>query len=547
VKRDLDTVVQPKENDNNLREASSDINPVSGPVMAGDVSLNTSEPLDRVKPPVKRSWSNNKIMIAVCLLLATSFIYSLWLNSNQSIVENQPTLVALKFEHSELDKAKAIKISIANQPKFDVLFAQDKIKNQALFDSPFRTWKVLADKPSTWVLATRLYDINNGGVLRFHIQGKYRGWEGHIFAVNQSDRIEQLNQLLRLLVDSEFLTIKSEHAALAKLTALHNKASDNSLIAYQLTKQNYELGYLDRATALANMMLESKPSELDFGLLHLLKTKIVLRNTNWQSASSNITAALKVFNELNLPHLESQALIQQSWYEVHNNNYPQIRKSLNFAINKARVANEPLQEMLAHLIQSSLASKDNQPVLMRNELDSAKQLFELHQLAEEHQIPVLYTLAAAANSPEERISHYIAILERPFSPLYSRRFYYAAENVRNAFIEKQQWNKAAASIKPWQRRSFISLTEAHIAFAKLEMAIGVQAAIQAFRRAQIDYDLQDALYAALLLLRHAEQGANVANPSKYIDYIKQNANHRWLRDNKLELEKLSILKDVTAL
>jgi hypothetical protein len=32
--------------------------------------------------------------------------------------------------------------------------------------------------------------------------------------------------------------------------------------------------------------------------------------------------------------------------------------------------------------------------------------------------------------------------------------------------------------------------------------------------------------------------------SDYIDYIKQNANHRWLRDNKPALEKISLLKGV---
>jgi hypothetical protein len=183
---------------------------------------------------------------------------------------------------------------------------------------------------------------------------------------------------------------------------------------------------------------------------------------------------------------------------------------------------------------------------MRNELESARQLFEMHQLADEHQIPMLYALAAAAETAEEKLSHHLTILERPFSPLYSQKFYYSAEKVRNTYIEKKLWEKATGSIKLWQRRSFVALTKSHIAFAKQDKVNGIRAAVQAFRYAQIDFELQDALYAALLLLQHKEQGGDIINPSQYIDYIKQNADHRWLRDNKPALEKLSLLKDVAA-
>jgi len=490
------------------------------------------------------SWVPNTSVLIIGLLLGASLIYALWL-STQTSVPKQRTLVTLAFDQKGTYPVNAIENFIRKNQQFNLQVTSKGITNQALFDSPFLTWKAETKTSDSLVLATRFYDVKNGCVLRFHIQGMYRGWQGYVFSATQHETIEQLTQLIELLADSEYFSVKSEHLALSKLNFLHNSVAENSLITFQLIKSNYELGYLDRATALADTLLESMPNRLNLGLLHLLKSKIILRNTNWKSAKSSITEALKAFNILNLPHLESLTRIDEAWYEVHNNNYPQIRKSLNFAISKARIAEEPLQEMLAHLIQSSLASKDNQPVLMRNELESARQLFEMHQLADEHQIPMLYTLAAAETA-EEKLSYYLTILERPFSPLYSQRFYYSAEKVRNSYIEKKLWEKATSSIKLWQRRSFVSLTKSRIAFAKQDKVSGIQAAIQAFRHAQIDYELQDALNAALFLLEHKEQGADVMNPSKYIDYIKQNANHRWLRDNKSVLDKLSLLKGVTA-
>ena len=154
-------------------------------------------------------------------------------------------------------------------------------------------------------------------------------------------------------------------------------------------------------------------------------------------------------------------------------------------------------------------------------------------------------MAAAADSSKGRLLHYAAILERPFSQLYSKRFYYAAEALRDASIAQQLWDAASASIKPWQRRSFKALSKAHIAFAKQNNAAALESAIQAFRYAQIDYNLQDALNAALLLLQRTKEKGELTNSSEYIDYIKQNANHKWLRDNEPVLNKL-LLKDVAA-
>ncbi len=508
--------------------------------------LNTSEITAYAPPQLKQSSLSNKMVLLFSLLLVTSMIYVLWLNSEPNTETKQGTLITLAFEHKTPHQVDVIKDSLKIHQQLNVTFAPPVVKNQSLFDSPFVTWQTLAKESNdTWVLATRLYDTDNGGVLRFHIQGVYRGWQGHIFAVSQGERVEQFNQLLTLLADSEYFSVESEQAALTKLTLLHATTNENILITHQLIEKNYQLGYLDRAAALTDTLLESEPNKVDLGLLHLLKTKIVLRNTNWQSASSNISTAFKTFDELNLPHLESLARIQQAWYEVHDNNYPQIRQSLNIAINKARKANEPLQEMLAHLIQSSLASKGHQPVLMRNELDSATKLFELHHLGEEHQIPIFYTLASATLTLEEKVSHYLSIQSRPFSPLYRDKFYYSAKFLRDTFIENKQWEEAIATIKPWQSKSFVYLSEAHIALAKQQISMGIQAAVKAFRRAQIDYDLQDALNAALLLLQHEQQGTDSDSSSEYIDYIKQNASHKWLRDNKPMLEKLSLFKGVS--
>lgn len=494
----------------------------------------------------KRLWLSLALVVSITLMVA------FWFGPDQQPSHTQRTLFVLESNHHNNTLAQSIKTAISDHGQLNITAPSGKVKNQTLFDSPFRTWQTLVNitnPPNSWVLATRQYPLEKGAVLRFHIQGEHRGWQGYIFDVTQTGRIEQLNQLLDILADSQYFSVKSNHAALAQLTLLHSASPNNLLINHQLVKMHYESGELDRATALAETQLDLVEHplnhSLDQGLLHLLKAKINMRNDNWVGARLSIDKANQLFGDLNLPQLESLARIQAAWVLYVNKDRRGSMQSLNLAASKARIANEPLQEVQAHLIQSFLAGKVHQDELMHTQLDLAKQLILLHQLGDEHKSPVFFNLARSAPSVDEALPHYLAILALPFSPLYSNYFYTAAERIRETYIAKQQWLQAIETIKPWQRASFAELTRARVAFAKQDQATGIQTATLAFRRAQIDHAQIDALDAALLLLQHIKQDDNLSGTAEYVAYIKQNARHRWLEINQPALEKLALLQDVT--
>jgi len=111
-------------------------------------------------------------------------------------------------------------------------------------------------------------------------------------------------------------------------------------------------------------------------------------------------------------------------------------------------------------------------------------------------------------------------------------------HVRNINIKAKQWQSALDSIRDWQRPSFTSLTKAHVAFAQNNWQAGVEQGLNAFRQAQVDYQLQDALDAALLLLQNETAQKNLPNAEEFSDYIKQNATHSWLDQNKTQLAGL---------
>jgi DNA-binding winged helix-turn-helix (wHTH) protein len=482
---------------------------------------------DNVNVGEKKDYGLMMLLLSIFLIFSAFFLYDPIFNSDQH--QDKPLLIALTSDIADFtSKNEQLKVEL--QP--------DEFKSQVLFDSPFRTWSAVTDNSEAWVLATRSYDIEQGEVLRFQLQGQNRGWHGYIFSLNQAETYKQLNNLLTILSGSQYFSVQSDHDALSQLTLVHNANPQNFLIAHQLVKLHIELNYLDRATALVNTLLESEETPLKLGIFNLLKAKITMNNDNWQSAQTSIEAAIKTFDALELPQLQSLANIASAWVWYSNKNVKRSIQSLDLAAHQARLAGEPLQEVQAHLLQSFLAGKTNQQALMHTQQDLAQQLIKLHKLDDVHQVPFIYNFAWYAQSREERLLHYSSILTFPYTPYYRNEFYTAAESVRNINIIKKQWIKAIASIKPWQRDSFVLLTRAHVAFAKQEWLVGIDTAIKAFRSAQLNYILEDALDAALLLLQHQAQGSRGGNPSEYISYIEQNANHRWLRQNKSALEKV---------
>ena len=424
---------------------------------------------------------------------------------------------------------------------------EDNRAYQGLYDSPYRTWQTLVSRPDTWLLATKRYVAEQDAVLRFQLQGARRGWHGYIVATDDTSATRELRQLLALLDGSDYFTVASDQAALAQLTLLQNTHPQNPLISRQLVKLYFELGYLDRATALAETLLTQADKLLEQGLLHLLKVRSNTNNNNWQAGRDSAEQAYRIFSELQLPHLVARTQIQMAWVSYYYQDRRRSMQLLNQSASNGRTAKEPLQEVQAHLLQSFLASKIGLNELMHTQLDLARQLISLHQLDDEHLIPVTYNLAWAAPTLEAALPHYLALLESPFSRLYRGEFYTAADKVRKAYIKTRQWQNALDSIKPWQRASYAALTRAHVAFAREDWTAGLEAGRQAFRQARVDFSRRDALDAALLLLQNAERGAELPNAAEYVGYIRQNASQRWLSQNRQSLAELAALKDVGAL
>ena len=215
--------------------------------------LNSNLANDKLSADTETESSFRKAFTSLLFVIAVLLIYGGWLAWQAYTILPKNKLVTLTFEQ---DSKFSKQIATPNR-LFSIKFIDDHKLNQRLFDSPFTTWKMLTTEPETLVIGGRLYRVNNGDVLRFHIQGKHRGWQGYLYSKTTAELEKQLNQLLTALADTDYFAVKSEPIALAKLTILNNLHPNNLLISYQLMQLNYELGYLDRALALIDTQLNA--------------------------------------------------------------------------------------------------------------------------------------------------------------------------------------------------------------------------------------------------------------------------------------------------
>jgi len=481
-----------------------------------------------------------RVTIFALVLSVVFVLYQYLPNNLQNPASAKPSVTLLSLTQSTDDKSfnevSALLTSSNNIKLFSKNKTSQQLSGQALFNSPFRTWKTYSTSEHQLFLSYKLYPLDGKAkgetALRFYLQGKYRGWQGYIVGKTHTSLTTQLTQLLDSVQPTAYFSLKSSTAALAELTLLLNKQPNNLLLKQQLIQIHYELGNYDLASALVDNELTRQQHILNIGILHLLKVDISARNSNWQTAEKHIGRALSTISELNFPQLESNVLIQAAWVSFVNRDYRQTIRYLNAAANKARVAGEPLQEVKAHLTQSFMASKTKQTALMHSHLDLAKQLIEVHQLNDEHQVSVLSYMSWSSKIVSEELTYNLEILATPFSEQYKYNFYLAADFVRQELIKQKRFEEALKSIKPWQRLSFATLTRAQVAFAQEQWLSASKLAVEAFTAARIDHENYDALDAALLLVRLKKELPESFKISEYIDYISHKPNKRWSRINK---------------
>ncbi len=483
---------------------------------------------------VKREFRTNHLIfiiaVTVVVLLASLIIFS----SQQNTVPKQ-NLIFTSSAQSQND-ISALK-TVLNDT-YSMSSPVMETTAQQIFDSPFHTWQRLKQSDTDLIFAFKLFPSGDSKVVRFHIQGKQRGWQGYLHLTDNKHQSE-FEQLIKALKESNYFQVTSDNTALAELTLLGDKYPNNKLIQMQLIAFHIEFGNYDFASALADKYLATT-SNLNQGLLYLYKAKSTMENEQWHATKNHLTNALAIFTQLELAQLEAHALIEFAWVHYIENTPIDIMGSLNKAARKARESNEPILELKARLLHAYLASKLKQFDVMHTQLDNAENLLQLHNITQHHKLPIYSTLAWSKKEKQDALPYYSQLITQPYAPLYKGILYNAARHVREINIKLNKWQDAEASLKPWQRASFQHLTHAHIAFAQGNTQLGFEHATHAFNQAQVEHHLIDALDAALLAISHSTNSDSNDQLSELKDFISQNATNKWINQNKTQLDTLNL-------
>ena len=509
--------------DNPATEADAD----TKDKMPGDFDPNESKKnKNKSQTSSFSKWALTGILAFVLLF---SLGYRVWVDkAGQELTANQDGLL----------EQNIYQVTFANN-ELGLLLSNTELAPQHLFDSPYSSWQQISKTETSRLLALKYYSSGEKVVLRFHLQGKYRGWQDYILADSKVQANNKLNDFLRLLGSSQYLSLESQRGATAELLVLINQVPEHFLFNHQLIKQYEIIKELDRSSALMEQMLATEQNKLEKGLLLLTKIELDMANQNWPLAKQSARDSAQIFEQLALPQLESLALTQSAWPFLVEEAFLAGMQVLNQAASKARVSNEPLQEVSAHLIQSFIASKSGHTELMHTQLGLARELITLHRLGQEHMVPVHYNLAWIGKSDNSSAQHFQSILDLPFSIQYESYFYIAAEKLRDDYIKKQDWQMAQTYIMDWQRQSFQSLSQAKILFAKGEQDEATETAIKAYRQAQMEHHKLDSLEAALAILQFQQTPVQASVYKEYSTFIRQNATRRWLQQNRASLDALN--------
>ena len=275
--------------------------------------------------------------------------------------------------------------------------------------------------------------------MRFHVQGAARGWQDYLVVDDSQQGATRLTALVDALRSSDYFSVHNDHQAYVSLTQLDSLQDEmlHTLIERQKVRLLYLLNEHELAEQVAQRSMETVSDPLQRGLLLLEKAQNLMFLNRWTEVGQEITESDQLFASLGLTHLQAAAALEQAWAHFANQTFRQGIEVLNGAATKARVSNEPLLEVTAHMRLAFLASKANLPELMHAQTNLAKELIDLHQLAEEHRVLLHYNQAWAEGMEEQALPHYQRILDMDYTSQYSLYFYSAARIVAEITLNKK--------------------------------------------------------------------------------------------------------------
>ncbi len=492
---------------------------------------------DNTQTKVRNYWSY-ALIISVMLFITVVVTFQ-----STSITENQSTLKKIAYipiatmqsdENINLDNLK-----LDDNEHFDFT-ALTHITTADFQNTIELKYRNLAPKHPI-ILTAQVRQYNQQSYIDFLVKGPFADWQGQLSGVSTDEVMKNLQKHLQQNVIYDLLnTAQSPELKQANLSIAHQKSPDDLIILGALINTYIQMDELEKAMIMADKLAnlaESHGNWQQLGNALLFQSQILTRKELYELSSHKLTSAINYFEQIGDLKRQADAWFAHSWLDHQEDDYAAIKVNLLKSAQLSLEAKDIPRELDALTYLSVLAHKHHQEVDRYLYLQQAETKMKSYQLPIYHfaKIPFHYAIFAKTASDKEphlkRVLEYTQLTPDHWVAQSSR------QQLMRHYLQQDRLIEAEALMTPdITDNAENSYLRTLLAQANVNTELFNHHAQRTFEQARLAGNKRLSLDVALLLC--SDPTAQV-NYDFYSQYIQDNANKYWLRDNKEKLLALN--------
>ena len=391
------------------------------------------------------------------------------------------------------------------------------------------------------ILTAQIRRHNQHSYIDFLVKGPSGDWQGQLSSVSSKEVIEKLQTHLQQQVIYDLLnTAQPPELKQANLSIAHQQSPKDLIILGALIDVYIMMNELEKAMVMADKLAnisEVQGNWQQLGNALLFQSKVLTRKELYDLSAHKLPTAISYFEQIGDLKRQADAWFAHSWLDHQENNYPAIKESLLKSADLSFKANDIPRELDALTYLSILAYKHSEADDKYLYLQQAENKMKSYQLPIYHFAKIPFHYAFFAKTTADKEPHWKQILE--YTKLTPD--HWVAQSSRKAlmrhFLKKNRLNEAKVLIaNVTTDNAENSYLRALLAQAMLDAELFNHHAQRSFEQARLGGETRLSLDIALLLCSEASAQVNY---DFYSQYINDNADNDWRRDNKEKLLALN--------
>ena len=434
----------------------------------------------------------------------------------------------------------------------DFATASDKLDAREFVNSPYMQYQQL--NPNDALIFTGILKHNADTstrkqtpfLLELIVQGPERSWVSYMYGSSMTDLADQVKALMETLASTNYFRLKSESLLSAELALINERVGSSlhvlPLLAYHLIDDDK----FDSASGYIELLLTE--SELKHPLYYAygkwLKGQLYNGKRDAINAKMYYEQADLLFSDAHIYDLQAEvnkSLAELAHSVAHNKkDFDTIRSHLYKAASLARLGKKPVAEIRAYTLLSIKASKFGMKKARIDYLIQAKTLLAEYQLDGSHYMLPMYHFAIFAETLEERIKFYHAVLDKSVTPENYWVFFSTADNLSKLYLKENKPEEALEVIEKITEPARSALLHAQYYRALNDTDKAINYAKRSFNIGRGQHMNWLSLNSALILLELNQAKGESHELAEYREFIADHATEWWLSWRKDRLANVGI-------